>query len=88
MTLKEFEKYSLQEVIAAIQDEFDFVFSKEQLCEIAIQYLQDEDYISADNLIHAIVNDETDYYMWDSTMGSMYTPSPINSKEDIEEFFN
>ena len=92
MTRQEFDKMSLEEAIDYVEESCRYspVTTEEVLIEFAKAKISDNDMGMAIHILGAIYNneDDTEYYLYDYSMGKLETPTPITSKEDLEDYID
>lgn len=87
MTKKEFNELSFDEVMQRLyNDGAGDITSIDILKDFIKEKIDNEDYYIAIPLLQAINEDTQGSYYWDYdySMGTLDTPTPIRSKEDIE----
>lgn len=85
MTREEFENKDLDELCVQLEEEGNTITSYDTLKGFAKECIDDDNLFLARHILDAIDSDTADYYFYDYCMGTMETPSPITSKEDIED---
>ena len=87
MTREQYKRMDFEEFIEWAKENLDDVTDEEILKEFAIKKLQDDNFGMALHIINAIYNNpyDTEYYRYDYSMGTLETPTPITSKEDLED---
>ena len=88
MTRKEFEEKSFDEVMEQLNEERDDITTIDMLKEFIKEKIDNEDFNVASHLCNAIWNDpnpdNSDWYMYDYSMGTLDTPVCLSKKEDVE----
>jgi len=89
-------QYRLEENEKLIICEFDFqqkikllldngsITSRESLIDFAKEKIDNDDLFLAIHILQAIQENDTEYYIYDYCMGTLETPSSIESENDIE----
>ena len=85
MNKKDFETKSLNELCAQLSDEGQNITSYETLKDCAIENIENDNFFMAQHICEALNDYQTDYYLYDYNMGTLETPTPIKSKEDISD---
>jgi hypothetical protein len=91
MTRVEFEAMSLDELIEWGYENLDDVTTEEILLEFAKSKIDDENIFMALhilNAIHGSTESYNGYYLYDYSMGTLETPTPITCKEDFEHLID
>lgn len=92
MTRQEFDEMSLEEVMDWIENNHNYspITTEDVLIEFAKAKISDNDMGMAIHILGAIYNneDDTEYYLYDYSMGKLETPTPITSKEDLEDYID
>ena len=90
MTRQEFDDMSLEEAIEYVEENCmsSPVTTEDILIEFAKTKISDDDIGMAIHILGAIYNneDDTEYYLYDYSMGKLETPTPITTKEDLEDY--
>lgn len=88
MTRKEFEAKNFDEVMEQLNEERDDITTIDMLKEFIKEKIDNEDFNVASHLCNAIWNDpnpdNSDWYMYDYSMGTLDTPVCLSKKEDVE----
>ena len=91
MTRAEWEELTLEEAIDWAYDNTNEITSEETLLAFAKQKIDDENIYMALHILNAIY-DSTEayngYYLYDYSMGTLFTPRPITCKEDLEAYID
>lgn len=92
MTRQAFDEMSLEEVMDWIENNYNYspITTEDVLIEFAKAKISDNDMGMAIHILGAIYNneDDTEYYLYDYSMGKLETPTPITSKEDLEDYID
>lgn len=90
MTRAEFEAIEFDELIELMYENSYDVTNEETLKGFAINKLQDDNFGMALHIINAIYKNpyDTEWYRYDYSMGTLQTPSPITSKDDVEDLID
>ena len=87
MTRAEFDSKTFEELIE-LAKEYSDVTDYETLKEFAKDKIDDDNLYLAIHVIETINEEYSDYYIYDYSMGTLETPTAVNSKEDIEHLFD
>ena len=87
MTRAQFDAMDLDELLEWAYENIDDLTTEDVLIEFAKQKIDDDNIYMAIHVLSAIYNSEeayNDYYLYDYSMGTLATPTPITCKEDLE----
>ena len=85
MTKKELNTLTFDEAIEKLEEENDCITTYNILKEFAIDNINNDNLFIAIHILQAI-QDEAEYYNYDYNMGTLETPTPITSLEDLEDY--
>lgn len=90
MTRAKFESMDFEILMEWATENLNDVTDEETLKDFAIAALKDDNFGLALHIINAIYNNQynTEYYLYDYSMGTLETPTPITEKEDIEHLID
>ena len=92
MTRAEYEEMSLKEVMEWIDNNVNYspITTEEILIDFAKSKIDDDNIYIAIHILGAIHNNpyDTEYYLYDYSMGTLETPTPITEKEDLEDYID
>ena len=93
MTKKEWEELTLDEAIDYADYEYGVneLTSEDSLIRFAKEALDEYNLGLAIHILNAIYNSEESYngyYLYDYSLGTMSTPTPITCKEDLESYIS
>lgn len=93
MTKKEWEELTLDEAIDYADYEYGVneLTSEDSLIRFAKEKIDEDDLGLAIHILNAIYNSEESYngyYLYDYSLGTMSTPTPITCKEDLESYIS
>ena len=89
MTRDEFERATLEECCEQLMEEdYGDITSLETLKSFAKDLIDSDDYNVASHICEALWDNTTDYYIYDYCMGTLDTPTPITSKDDIRHLID
>lgn len=85
MTTKELYKMNFEQAIEILQIDNNIV-SFELLKDFAIEQIKDDNFFVAIHILSAMNDNESNYYSYDFSMGTLETPTPLETLEDLEQF--
>ena len=91
MTRAEYETMTLDEVIEWAWENLDDVTTEEALLEFAKKKIDDDNLYMAIHILNAIYDSEESYngyYLYDYSMGTLETPTPITCRDDFEHLID
>lgn len=91
MKREQFNAMSFEELIEWAYENIDDVYAEYCLIDMAKQELDKENLQIARHIINAIFESDCpddSYYLYDRSMGTLETPTPITCKEDLEEYID
>lgn len=93
MTKKEWEELTLDEAIDYADYEYGVneLTSEDSLIRFAKEKIDEDNLFLAIHILEAIYNSEESYngyYLYDYSLGTMSTPTPITCKEDLESYIS
>lgn len=91
MTKKQFEAMSLDELIEWAWENLNDITTEETLLEFVKTKITDGNNYMALHVLKAVYESEEayeDYYLYDYSMGTLETPTPITCKEDLEHLID
>lgn len=92
MTREQFENMSLEEAMEWVENNNNYspITTEEILIDFAKSKIDDENIGMAIHVLGAIHNNpyDTEYYLYDYSMGMLETPTPITCKEDLEDYID
>ena len=90
MTKEELYDMGVEKAVEILHDEIGDITSYDALISYAKAKIDDDNIGLAIHILQAIYEDtsidDTYYYKYDYSMGTLETPTPITSVEDLEEF--
>ena len=86
MKKRELKKLTFEEAIEKLQEENNCITTYSILKEFAIDNINDNNLFIAIHILQALQENEADYYNYDYCMGTLETPTPIESLEDLEDY--
>ena len=90
ITKKQFNKMTDAEAIEWAFENLDYLTYEDNLLEFAKTKIDDDNVFMALHVLNAVYNNkqDTDIYMYDYSMGTLETPTPIVDKEDLEPYID
>lgn len=90
MTREEFEEMSFEELMEWAYENLDDVTHEDTLKNFAIDKIQSDHFNLALHVINAIYENpyDTQWYLYDYSMGTLEEPTPITEKADIEHLID
>ncbi len=91
MTREQFEAMSFEELLEWAYENICDMHSEEGLIEMAKHEIDEENLGMAVHILSAVFNSDCpddSYYLYDRSMGTLETPTPITCKEDLEDYIN
>jgi hypothetical protein len=91
MKRENFEALTFDELVEWAYDHLDGVHSEEGLIAMAKHKIDEENLQMAVHILNAVYESDCpdgSYYLYDISMGTLETPTPITCKEDLEEYID
>lgn len=91
MKREQFEEMSFEELLEWAYDNIDDMHSEEALIELAKHEIDEDSLRMALHILNAVYESDCpdgSYYIYDRSMGTLETPTPITCKEDLEEYID
>lgn len=91
MTREEFDSMSFEELLDWAYDNIDNMHSEEVLIDLVKHEIDEDSFKMALHILQAIYDSNAPdgcYYIYDRSMGTLETPTPITCKEDLEEYID
>lgn len=90
MTREQFEEMSFEELCSLAYQELDELTLEECLKIFAKNKIIDDNIMLAVHILNAIIDNpyDTEYYLYDYSMGMLETPKPVTCKEDFEDYID
>lgn len=86
MTKKELYELDFDEAIEKLQEENTNITTYETLKDFAIDNISYDNLFLAMHILEALNETQAEYYNYDYSMGTLETPTPIETLEDLEDF--
>ena len=91
MKREQFEDMSLDELTQWAFDNIDDVHFEDTLLEMAKREIDKDNIQIALHILNAVYESDCpdgSYYIYDRSMGTLETPTPITCKEDLEDYID
>ena len=91
MTRAQYEAMTLDELIEWAHENIDDLTDEDMLLSFAKAKIDDDSLYMAMHILSAIYNSNgayNDYYLYDFSMGTLETPTPVTCKEDFEHLID
>ena len=83
---KKLNNLTLEELFIIAKELDSSFWTYKELKNLAIDNIKDDDILVATHILNALNNDPTNYYNYDTSMGTLEDVTPITSKEDFINF--
>ena len=91
MTREQFEEMTFEELLERSYDNIDDIHSEETLLEMVKHEINEDSLRMALHILQAVYESDCpdgSYYIYDRSMGTLETPTPITCKEDLEDYID
>jgi hypothetical protein len=91
MKREQFEEMTFEELLEWSYDNIDDIHSEETLLEMVKHEINEDSLRMALHILQAVYESDCpdgSYYIYDRSMGTLETPTPITCKEDLEEYID
>ena len=91
MTREQFEEMTFEELLEWSYDNIDDIHSEETLLEMVKHEINEDSLRMALHILQAVYESDCpdgSYYLYDRSMGTLETPTPITCKEDLEDYID
>ena len=91
MKREQFEEMSFEELLEWAYDNIDDIHSEETLLAMVKHEINEDSLRMALHILQAVYESDCpdgSYYIYDRSMGTLETPTPITCKEDLEEYID
>lgn len=85
MTKAKLRKMGFEEAVEEMNDIYDNIHDRESLISMAKDALDDGSFGMAENIAKALRESDADWFDYDWSSGECDTPTPIETKDDLEE---
>lgn len=91
MKREQFEQMTFDELVEWAYDHLDDVHSEDGLIAMAKHEIDEENLQMAVHILNAVFESDCpddSCYLYDRSMGTLETPTPITCKEDLEDYID
>ena len=91
MKREQFEEMSFEELLEWAYDNIDDIHSEETLLAMVKHEINEDSLRMALHILQAVYESDCpdgSYYLYDRSMGTLETPTPITCKEDLEDYID
>ena len=91
MKREDFDALTFEELLEWAFDHIDDIWDEETLKEMVKREIDDDSFKMALHILSAIYESDCpdgSYYLYDRSMGTLETPTPITCKEDLEDYID
>ena len=91
MKREQFEEMSFEELLEWAYDNIDDIHSEETLLAMVKHEINEDSLRMALHILQAVYESDCpdgSYYIYDRSMGTLETPTPITCKEDLEDYID
>ena len=87
MNKHDFENKSFDELIDDLLENVESIMSYNTLKDYAISLIDEDDLLCAIHILNALFDDDAEWYDYETSMGTLQTPTGLTCKEDIAHYF-
>lgn len=88
MTEKQLKKLSFEDAVEKLSSEKEQITTYETLKSFAIDNINNDNLFLAIHILQGINEKQADYYSDDYCMGTLETPTAIETKEDLKDYLD
>ena len=91
MTREQFDNMEFEELLEWADENIDYTWREDTLIELAKHEIDEDDLMMALHILNAIYESDCpddSLYVYDRSMGTLETPTPITCKEDLEDYID
>lgn len=91
MTREQFNNMEFEELIEWAYENVDDLYSEDGLIAMAKHEIDEDNLMMALHILNAIYESDCpddSFYIYDRSMGTLETPTPIICKEDLEDYID
>ena len=91
MKREQFEEMTFEELLEWAYDNIDDIHSEETLLAMVKHEINEDSLRMALHILQAVYESDCpdgSYYLYDRSMGTLETPTPITCKEDLEDYID
>jgi len=86
MTEKQLKKLSFENAVEKLSSEKEQITTYKTLKSFAIENINNDNLFLAIHILQGINEKQADYYSYDYCMGTLETPTAIETKEDLKNY--
>ena len=86
MKKQELKKLSFENAVEKLRQEKDNITTYETLKQFSIDNIENDNLFLAIHILQGINDEQADYYDYDYCMGTLETPTPIKTKDDLIDY--
>ena len=86
MTERQLKRLSFEDAIEKLSAENEQITTYETLKSFAIDNINNDNLFLAIHILQGINENQADYYSYDYCMGTLETPTAIETKEDLKDY--
>ena len=83
----DWQNADFDELIEYANDHWDDFHDREIMKEMLVYEAENEDYLMVLHLAKALNASDADFFMYDRSRGTLEEPTPIESEDDLREYF-
>lgn len=84
----DWQNADFDELIEYANDNWDDFHDREIMQDMLIYEAQEERYYMVIHIAKALEDSDADFFMYDRSMGTLEEPTPIESEDDLREYFD
>ena len=88
MTENQLKKLSFEDAVEKLSSEKEQITTYETLKSFAIENINNDNLFLAIHILQGINEKQADYYDYDYCMGTLDTPTAIETKEDLKDYLD
>lgn len=88
MTEKQLKKLSFEDAVEKLSSEKEQITTYETLKSFAIENINNDNLFLAIHILQGINEKQAYYYSYDYCMGTLETPTAIETKEDLKDYLD
>ena len=91
MTRKQFDNMEFEELLEWAWENIDYTWPEESLIAMAKHEIDEDNLMMALHILNAVYESDCpdgSLYIYDRSMGTLETPTPITCKEDLEDYID
>lgn len=91
MTREQFNNMEFEELLEWAYENIDYTWHEDALIAMAKHEIDEDNLMMALHILNAIYESDCSddsFYIYDRSMGTLETPTPITCKEDLEDYID